>query len=574
MNMKNYFKHPKTLPQRQYEALRSHFIDNETLSSVAVRFGLSESYLRKELTSLEKLYKMKMDPFFAERKKGPRIAHKSDDSKQLVINLRKQNLSIVDIKAALEASGKTLSFDTINRILTDEGFKRLPRRTYDEKQQLSLPNKFTPPRSSEVDFKNEEFSTGQSAGILLFLPLLHDLGIISAIQKAGFPSTEKTSSLSYVLSFLALKLMGNKRLSHDESWSLDRVLGLFAGLNVLPKNSSLASYSYRISRESNKKFLLELSQIFNDEEGEFNVDFKTIPHWGDSAVLEKNYAPTRGKSVKSVLALIVQGVSQQYINYTDAEVKKSNQNDAILEFVDFWKEGHDNKSPKMLIFDSKVTTQGNLNKLNEDGIKFITLRQRGPQMQKYASSISEEKWQHIDVNSAKKKTRTVKVFEEKISTREYKGQLRQIIIVDHSKEPVFMITNDFEMKIGDVIRKYGRRWLVEQEISEQIIFFHLNSLSSTVVVKVDFDLTMTVLAHNLYRKLSASLPGFGQCTVDSIHRMFIDGRASVKIRDRNLVVNLNRRAHLPLLYELPWFNKKSELPWMKSTIEYKIGTSS
>jgi hypothetical protein len=137
-----------------------------------------------------------------------------------------------------------------------------------------------------------------------------------------------------------------------------------------------------------------------------------------------------------------------------------------------------------------------------------------------------------------------------------------------------MINNDFEIRIGDLIRKYGRRWLVEQEISEQIIFFHLNTLSSSIVVKVDFDLTMTLLAHNLYRKLATDLPGFKQCTVDSLYRKFIDGRATVKIENQNLSVTLNRRAHMPILHELSVFNKVTKLKWMKGTIEFKIGTSS
>ena len=37
---------------------------------------------------------------------------------------------------------------------------------------------------------------------------------------------------------------------------------------------------------------------------------------------------------------------------------------------------------------------------------------------------------------------------------------------------------------------------------EEAIFFHLNMVSSSMVIKVDFDLTMTVLSHNLYRLLA------------------------------------------------------------------------
>src|ERR1700761_2231510 len=577
MKLKTFFRKPRTMLHRQFEALRAHYIEKKPFSTISKEYGLSESYLRKLRSCCEEKCKNNEDPFFYEIKKGPKRSHKADNIRSLVIDLRKQNFSVIEIKARLEGTQKKVSLDTINRILKEEGFTRLPRRTFEEKRALSYSSKMESPRSSQLIIQNEEFSTGISGGILVFLPLLEQLGIISAIEKANFPETRDISAVSYVLSFLALKLMGNKRLSHDDNWALDRVLGLFAGLNVLPKSSSLSSYSFRVSRKSNRSLLLALSQIFQEEnEGEFNIDFKTIPHWGDASILEKNYVPTRKNSMKSVLSLIVQNISsnaQPYISYTDAELKKSEQHDAILEFVDFWKEGH-GASPKMLIFDSKVTIHENLSKLNEDGIKFITLRQRGQKMQKHAASILENKWEYTWVEAAKKKTRNVKLYEEIISLPKYKGEVRQLIIIDHSKEPIFMVTNDFETKACDLIRKYGRRWLVEQEISEQIVFFHLNSLSSSIVVKVDFDLTITVLAHNLYRKMALGLDGFQHCNVETLHRRFLDGRADIRIVGNELTATLNRRSHLPILFELPCLQEETNIPRLACKIRFKIGTSS
>lgn len=63
-----------------------------------------------------------------------------------------------------------------------------------------------------------------------------------------------------------------------------------------------------------------------------------------------------------------------------------------------------------------------------------------------------------------------------------------------------------------MIRKYTRRWLLEKGISEQIEFFHLNRVSSLMVIKVDFDLTMSILAHNILRLLAMDLPGYSHNT--------------------------------------------------------------
>jgi hypothetical protein len=61
------------------------------------------------------------------------------------------------------------------------------------------------------------------------------------------------------------------------------------------------------------------------------------------------------------------------------------------------------------------------------------------------------------------------------------------------------------LQVQLIIRKYARRWMVGKTISEQINFFHINLVSSTMVIKVDFDLTMSIIAHNLYRLFANEL---------------------------------------------------------------------
>lgn len=580
MNLSKYFTQFPNAVQRKHEALRLHYIDGLSIVDAAKKLNLSLSYLYAEKKNASNLLKAGIEPFFIERKTGPKTRYKADSIREEIISLRKRNYSILDIKASLDACGLKISHETINEVLKEEGFSRLPRRTYTEKNHLTLPEKLEAPRSSKLDFKEEEFSTGRSGGVLSFLPLIEKLGIVDAIKKAEFPETSSISSVEYVLSFLALKLIGNKRLSHDESWSLDRVLGLFAGLNVLPKNASLASYSYRVSQECNRKFLLELNRIFNqniDTPCDFNLDFKSIPHWGDESVLEKNYSTMRGKAVKSVLALIVQNVTSEKLAYTNAEITHDVEKDCVLEFVDFWKEST-GTCPNMLIFDSQCTIYENLSKLNgnggDDKVKFLTLRRRHPTMLEHAKKIPLKAWNTIEVDAGKRKPRAVQVYDETIKLPKYEGSIRQLIIIDHSKEPVFMLTNDFESEPGVLIRKYGRRWIIEQEIAEQISFFHLNQLSSSIVVKVDFDLTMTLLAHNLYRYMAEQIDRHEKCTAGTIHRCFIDGRAAVKITNKDILVTLSKRSHSPLLFELPWMKKKIKLSWNGYKISFKIGTTS
>jgi hypothetical protein len=576
MNIKNYFLHPKNRSQLYYEALRAHFLDGLSLENVARGMDLSHSYLLKIKYDFEKKIASGINPFFVEIKFGPKICHKTDRLRDRILELRKQEFSIIDIKSVLEAQGEKISLDAIDKLLKAEGFSRLPRRKREEKNQMILPNSINSPHTSKIQFEpNERFTTGKFGGILSFLPLMESLGIFNAIEKAEFPGTSQISGLSYVLSFLALKLSGNKRFSHDETWSLERILGLFAGLNILPKSSSMSSYSYRVKKSTIKKLLSELSLIFSStNESEFNLDFKTIPYWGDATHLEKNYSTTRGKSVQSVLALIVQNITDDCLAYTDAEIGRHNEKNAILEFIDFWKESH-GTSPKMLIFDSQFTIYKNLSLLNKDQIKFITLRAKKQKMIDDAiKRFSKGDWTEIDIDAAKKGKRKLKYYEEEIILKDYEGKLRQIVVLSRDKEPVFILTNDFTSSANVIIRKYARRWLVEQEIAEQISFFHLNQLSSSMVVKVDFDLTLSLLAHNLYRKLAEDIPKYNKCTVQTLHRNFIEGRAEVKIDRDNIIVSLAKKAHLPLLFENTWMQEKTKISFLNKTISFEIGTTS
>jgi hypothetical protein len=579
MDARDYFHKPTTPIQRHYEALRSFYHEGLRATDTATQFGFSPLYFKKLRVEFAQKLRSGIDPFFSTPKLGPKKRATKNETVKRIVALRKQNYSIADIKVSLEADAKKISLDTIDQILKSEGFAPLSKRTRKERLAVALPSKLEAPKSIPLELTDEEFSTEMGAGPLVFLPLLENLGIVKAIQKSGFPGTTEISDVQSVLSFLALKLMGGMRWSHDTKWNMDRALGLFAHLNVLPKATTLSTYSYRVTRAQNRNFLVQLSRIFRDEElenGEFNLDFKAIPHWGDASVLERNWAGARSKAMKSILSLVVQDPSTGNLSYTNAEIKHRDQNNSVFDFVDFWKKGR-GTPPKMLIFDSKFTTYKNLNKLNQskEKIKFLTIRRRSKNLIKQIEEISEEEWQKISIERSKGKYQKIRVHDGKCELRHYEGKVRQIILTDHGRQkPTFLITNDFDIDVRDVVKKYARRWLVEQEIAEQIVFFNLNNPSSSIVVKVDFDLTLSLLAHNLYRILANNLPGFEHCTVATINRKFLETGARIKINGNQITVHLKKKTHLPILFEVPWIRQNNQLSWTGTKIQYVQGTVS
>lgn len=583
--LNEFFLNPVHPTHRKYEALRSLCVEKKAAHEVANKFGYSVYTVNAFKRDLLQTFKQKhLEPeyFFATHSAGRPIDVAKSDTKNKIIQLRKHNFSILDIQTVLHTQGYSVTHDYIFRVLKGDGFARLPKRTAIEKHSISSET-LTAPTSRMVnwaDDNNKRFSSERGLGILTFLPLLVELQIEQWIKIANYPETSELSSIQMVMSFLALKLSGNKRYHHDDLWALDRGFGLFSGLNVLPKTTTLSTYSYRVSRDMNRRFLLAMNKEFRCRgllKGTMNMDFTTIPHWGDASILENNWSGKRNKALKSVLVAICQDPDSGVFSYGNAELKHNEQYDFVFEFVDFWKEQKEQGEPlKCLIFDSKFTTYQNLEKLDKDGIKFITLRRRSKKLVTATELLPESDWENVIIESGKRKRRVLKVHDSEIALKEINVKFRQIIVTDNGHDkPSFFITNDRERTAAQLIRQYGKRWNVEKGISEQIEFFHLNSLSSSIVVKVDFDLTMTIAAHNIYRTIAQDLPGFERETATSLNAKFFTNGGHFTIQNDQIIVELKKKRHLPLLVEALNKYKTKLVSWLGNRqLRFKLDTTS
>jgi hypothetical protein len=127
-----------------------------------------------------------------------------------------------------------------------------------------------------------------------------------------------------------------------------------------------------------------------------------------------------------------------------------------------------------------------------------------------------------------------------------------------------MLANDFDLPVEAIVRKYARRWLVEKGIAEQIDFFHLNRLSSSMVIKVDFDLVMSILAHNLYRLLAMPIDRYQHITDERIYEKFIANSGDIVIEEEQIRIDLKKKRKLPAL--LDFFKKSThfDYQWLGS----------
>jgi len=563
MDLKLFFEMPTAVAHKQYEALRMYYIDEAPAHQVAQRYG----YTYRAFTSLVTTFRRKiiMNPrdsiFFIENSPGRKVSAETNDAKSVIISMRKKYYSVPEIKVALDGLGHNLSEKNIYNILSSEGFSRLPRRSKLAKQQLDKVQ-VEAEKSIRLSYVSETFKSS-NAGILMFLAFIRYYGIDTLITRSDYPETSVIDKSSSILCFLALKLANRRRYSSDDTWCMDRGMGLFAGLNVLPKTAWYTSYSDRVTPEMNRSFLKKLHQLWLRHgllEDTANLDFTTIPYWGDDSHLENNWSGKRGKALASMLAVLAHDPDSGLIDYGSADVMQKDESAVVLEFLDFYREGDKDKENKLryIVFDSKFTNYENLRNLDDGQVKFITIRRRGKLLLERIDNLPATGWKTVRVECAGNKQRMLKVFDEMVFIKGYDKEIRQITITGNGKiKPAIIITNDTELHVEQIIRKYTRRWMVEKTISEQIDFFHLNLVSSSMVIKVDFDLTMSILAHNLYRVFANELGRYSNNTAQTLYDKFVLNGADIEIGEKAIKVLLKKKRQLPLILEtMQRFNKQ------------------
>lgn len=569
MDIADYFTSPQCCYQKQYEAVRSFILDKKPADEVAKQFGYTTTTVYTLVRNFKnKLKAEKLDDFlFASPQHGRNKKANSAQLKNKIIALRKKYLSVEEIKEYLDSQGESASESYIYKEIKNAGFARLPRRTKLAKKDIKTSIKIEAPKTELLEGKKETFNSS-NVGVLCFAPLIKSLKIDELITKSLYPETKTLPRLNSILSFVALKLSNVKRYTKDDLWCMDRGLGLLAGLNVLPKASWFSSYSHRVTREMNINFLCAIHKLWLKHgllSDTTNLDFTTVPYWGDDAHLENNWSGKRHHALSSILAAVSQDPDSGIITYGDTDVRHDNESEIVVEFLDFYKSSGGNNL-RYLVFDSKFTTYQNLKKLDDDGIKFVTIRRRGTKIVSELESLPQQAWQIVRVMAGDGKKRRLKIYDQKVFLRDYGKEIRQIAITGHGRiKPALIITNDFELSQADIIRKYAKRWIVEKTIAEQIHFFHLNSVSSSMVIKVDFDLTMTILAYNLYRLLALELPRYSQQTAEKLYEKFIYNSGVVNIDENEITVLMKKKRHLPAILsamkplanlDIDWLGKK------------------
>jgi hypothetical protein len=358
---------------------------------------------------------------------------------------------------------------------------------------------------------------------------------------------------------------------------LDEGLALFAGLNVIPKRSFLTEYSCRIEPACYPRWMARwfnaVGRLGLERGTSFDLDFHTIPFHGEDALLEKHYVSKRSRRQKGVLAFLAQDADTRVFCYANADLRKAQQDDEILQFVAFWKK-RTGRLPEELVFDSRLTTHANLYRLEQKHIRFITLRRRSKEMLQEVASQPASAWRRIELDGVSRKYRTPRILDRQVRLRHYPAPLRQLVVADLGHEqPTFLLTNQLRRSAPKLIGRYAQRMIIENGIADGIDFFHMDALSSAVALKVNCDLQLTLMGSSLYRLLGSQI-GHGYERAKSRHLFddFINASATVVISEHDVVVRFNKRSHNPFLLAAGFDEIDVKVPWLgRKRLQFLFG---
>ena len=406
----------------------------------------------------------------------------------------------------------------------------------------------------------------RQAGAFLFLPLLSTLRFDHLASTAGYPASDFIPAHSALLSLLLLKLLDKERRSHVNDFNFDPALGLFAGLNILPKKSFLTAYSYRTIRPQQQALLAAwvsaLAPLLFPEGRTFSLDFHPIPYRGDDTGLENHHIPLAGKAAPSVLTFFALEQEKRVLCYANANLTRAEQPGEVLRFVEFW-HGLANVLPQWLYFDSKVTTYPELSQLNQQGVSFVTIRRRGAAVVRRLRRLPASAWVGAVIDTPKRFHQHIRYFDERLQLTGYLGSLRQVAVDGLGKEkPTLLLTNNLEETARNLVIRYAGRNRVEDGLGSAVNFFHLDCLSSEVRLNVDVDATMTVLANGCYRWLGSRLKGWEKSRPKDLYRKFVETGGTVEVQADRVMVHLDRRSHNPILREACLDRDATPVPWL------------
>ena len=300
--------------------MRAFFVERVPSAEAARRFGYSPGAFRVLCHAFRR---GELPEFFTTAHPGPREQPKKSRALEQIVALRKRNYSVYEISQALKEQGTPLSATAVREVLADEGFAPLPRRLDEERPGRVGPNAQAVTDVRDFVLAPREFTT-RVGGLFLFVPDLVRLDSGDALARtAKLPGSRMIPAAHALRASLALKLWSIERKSHVMALVADEGLALFCGLNAMPKKSFLSEYSSRLTPHNVSRLLALWHAMLAGEAlvtgQSLNLDFHSVPYFGEHPLVESHYLSKRSRRQPSILTFLAQDADSQVFCYSNAE---------------------------------------------------------------------------------------------------------------------------------------------------------------------------------------------------------------------------------------------------------------
>jgi hypothetical protein len=216
-------------------------------------------------------------------------------------------------------------------------------------------------------------------------------------------------------------------------------------------------------------------------------------------------------------------------------------------------------------FDSQLTPYATLNRLNQRGIRFLTLRRRSRRRLGQIWSRPASAWRRITLPALRRAVRTPRVLDEQLQLRT--ERLRRTVALDHAHRPRARGTDypahhQLPQRVpdpGDTLcpADVDREWKFP---SDPVLPPRCAVLDGGL--KVDFDLPITLMARSLYRLMADQIGGeYRKAQVKTIFRHLLAVSATVQIQQKAVIVTLDKRAPNPYLVASSLADRSAPMPW-------------
>ena len=270
--------------------------------------------------------------------------------------------------------------------------------------------------------------------------------------------------------------------------------------------------------------------------------------------------PARSQRTRAVLTFFAQDHASTEMVYANADITKAEQPQEIIAFADYWRDATGAEAD-LLVSGSQPTTYTVLDELTSRGIRWLTLRKRGPRALQALDALPASAWQAAEIKRAGR-CRRPHLHQDLTRLNGINATVRQTAVRNIGRDqPTLLITNDLTTPAKDLFARYAERMLIENELDAYIAGFHLDALSSGVPLNVDLDTTLTVVAGNLYRLLARQLPRYADATPDKLWRHFLDATGTLHITDDHVTCALNLRSTHPVLIQGGFADLDLPIPW-------------